>query len=59
MKTEKEYLEKRIADLREMRSMYESEWTISKHVHMTKREMICDMIDELETRLEEIREASE
>ena len=53
-KTEKEYLEERISNLRYMKLMADVDFTKEKQEYDTKMQMIREGIDECERRLEEI-----
>lgn len=53
-KTEKEYLEERISNLRNMKLMADFDFTKEKQEYETKMQMIREGIDECERRLEEI-----
>lgn len=53
-KTEKEYLEERISNLRNMKLMADFDFTKEKQEYDTKMQMIREGIDECERRLEEI-----
>ena len=53
-KTEKEYLEERISNLRNMKLMADFDFTKEKQEYETKMQMIREGIEECERRLEEI-----
>jgi len=53
-KTEKEYLEERISNLRNMKLMFDFDFAKEKQAYDTKIQMVRESIDECDRRLEEI-----